>query len=96
MSPGEARRALVSPNQFLAAFGAAVPAQWARLEFTYATSELVSGDGFRWDNLTVSHIQIPVFDNPSDSCAPLGSPDPMPFGDGFELGSTAYWSSINP
>jgi hypothetical protein len=76
-----------------AAFGAVLGApRWARLELSYATNAAEAHDGFRFDEVTLTNLWIPVPDIQSDLCGPIGIPDPMPFGDGFEVGSVASWS----
>ena len=62
-----------------------------RLEIRYGTDELVFGDGFRWDGLTLTNFDIVAADAQSNTCI-----SPIVFIDGFNAGNTSAWSSVVP
>ena len=62
-----------------------------RLEIRYGTDELVFGDGFRWDGLTLTNFDIVAADAQSNTCI-----SPIVFIDGFNAGNTSAWSSTVP
>ena len=75
-----------------AAFGQVAPAGLAQLEVIYGTDPLANGDGFRFDEVTVTDIDLQVADGQTDVCmAPT-----FIFADGFESGDTSAWSNAVP
>lgn len=62
-----------------------------KLEIRYGTDELVNGDGFRWDGLTLTDFDIVAADAHSNSCT-----SPVIFIDGFVSGNASAWSAIVP
>jgi hypothetical protein len=71
------------------AFGAVAPPGLAQLEVIYGTDPLANGSGFRFDEVTVTNVDLQVADGQSDSC----SEPVFLFSDGFESGNTSAWSN---
>jgi hypothetical protein len=75
-----------------AAFGQVAPAGLAQLEVIYSTDPAANGDGFRFDQVTVTDVDLQVADAQTDAC----SPPTFIFEDGFESGDTSAWGNTVP
>lgn len=63
-----------------------------RLQMNYGTDPAANDSGFRFDDLTLTNVDVEVADTQSNSCAASN----LIFADGFETGNTQEWSSVAP
>ncbi len=64
----------------------------AYLEMRYGTDESVNGFGFRFDDITLTNLDVEVADSQSNSCGA----STYVFADDFETGNTQEWSQTSP
>ena len=63
-----------------------------RLQMNYGTDPAANDTGFRFDDLTLTNVDVEVADTQSNSCAVSN----LIFADGFETGNTQEWTLAFP
>ncbi len=71
---------------------AGIAGDFVQLDIRYGTDSGLHLDGFQFDEVTVTDVDLQVPDTNSDLCLGFGGI----FADGFESGDTSMWSSTTP
>ncbi len=71
---------------------AAIAGDLVQLDVAYGTDPLSHPEGFWFDEVTVTNVDVQVADGQSDVCAP----PTLIFTDGFESGDTSAWTATIP